>query len=146
MISKRHGLTIVYVIISLGIYISEFVFMKKNTGMDIQTKSTFIIVSFIPLIVIISSLRTYDLFLEDDYLVLKSDIKRIKFFIKELKINNVQVYVQPTFTLSLNNQNFSVYYTVENFNVLELVVKNCKSSNVSELDLKKIEKKLFHPF
>lgn len=146
MISKRHGLTLFYSIIVLGFFISEFVFMKKTTGMDIQTKRTFIIVSIILILVVISSLFTYDLFLEDDYLILKSDIKSKKFLIKELKVNNVQVYCQPTFTLSLNNQNFSVNYTVENFNALEFVVKNCKESNVSEQDLKKIENRLIHPF
>ncbi len=146
MINKRHGLTIIYALISLLCFLMAFVFIKKTSGMSIDAKIIFICAVSIPFLLMIFSFFTYDFFLEGESLVLKSDIKNKRIFIRDLDINGIQVFGRPYFIISLNNKNFWVNYTTENFNVLKLVLKNCKSSKISEQKIKQIEKKLLHPF
>lgn len=114
--------------------------------MSIDAKIIFICAVSIPFLLMIFSFFTYDFFLEGESLVLKSDIKNKRILIRDLDINGIQVFGRPYFIISLNNKNFWVNYTTENFNVLKLVLKNCKSSKISEQKIKQIEKKLLHPF
>ena len=146
MMSKRHGLTALYAIISLFCFIMGAIFIKKNPNMDIQLKLSFILIVLISIAVVISSLFTCDFFIEDDFLLLKSDIAIKKYLISELELNGIQIFGRPHFIITIGDRNFRVTYTVENFNVLKQIVRRCKSSKVTEQEIRQIENTLLHPF
>ena len=146
MMSKRHGLTALYAIISLFGFIMGAIFIKKNPNMDIQLKLSFILIVLISIAVVISSLFTCDFFIEDDFLLLKSDIAIKRYLISELELNGIQIFGRPHFIITIGDRNFRVTYTVENFNVLKQIVRRCKSSKVTEQKIRQLENTLLHPF
>lgn len=142
MRKRRYGMTIIYGIAALIFFILAAVLSTHDTLKNM----TFITVigGLGALWACMLNLSIYDLWIEDDVLVLKSNFKEKRLPLNETDITSIVFFGRPYFHVFFNHTKFGINYTNDNYTELKSVIQKCRSSVMSEQDFRrKVEKNLW---